>query len=266
MKIKLLSGLVSALLLLVLMAGCQKEDGISPNGNISVRVPQPCTQSSPTWSNNAPCPGEDLSVTFCVAATCGQAQIQWDSAGTWVQIAHENPLTGGCLTGTVPAVAAGTYNFRALYISSGGGCNFCPVGFSDAPYSVTVVECDDCNLTGNTFTGTSTTPCGSGTHSATYTFCSEEGISSFHLQGGLTNFTGANATVTWVGGNGVTVSQHTPGNSSNRIVEVDGSLDECSCIIINMTWSSTNTNNQVTGQWSASGGSTTLLVPVLNCN
>ncbi|HZV42966.1 MAG TPA: hypothetical protein VFF90_00725, partial [Saprospiraceae bacterium] len=60
MKIKLLSGLVSALLLLVLMAGCQKEDGISPNGSISARVPQPCTQSNPTWSNNAPCPGEDL--------------------------------------------------------------------------------------------------------------------------------------------------------------------------------------------------------------
>jgi hypothetical protein len=31
----------------------------------------------------------------------------------------KNPLVGGCLTGTLPAVAAGTYNFRALYISSG---------------------------------------------------------------------------------------------------------------------------------------------------
>jgi len=266
MKIKLLSALASVVFLLVLMAGCQKEDGINPNGNITVRVPPaPCTQSSPSWSNNAPCAGEDLSVTFCVTATCGQAQIQWDSLGTWVQLAHENPLTGGCLTGTLHAVAAGTYHFRAMYISSGSGCNFCPVAFADSPYAVTVVACG-CALTGDTFTGTSTTACGSSTHSATYTLCSEDGISSFHLQGGLTNFTGADATVTWVGGSGVTTSQHTPGGSSNRIVEIDGSLGECSCITVSMSWSSTNTNGQVTGQWSAGGSSQTLIVPVLNCN
>ncbi len=255
-----------ALLLLVFMSGCQQEDQISPESKISYRVPTPCTQSSPTWSNNAPCAGQDLTVTFCVAANCGQSQIQWDSAGIWVQVSHDNPLVGGCTTATLPAVAAGTYNFRGQYISSGGGCNYCAVHFADNPYSVTVVPCDDCSLTGNTFTGTSTTTCGSATHTATYTLCSEDGISFFHIQGGLTNFTGANATVTWVGGNGVSVTQQTPGGSSNRIIKIEGSLSECSCITINMSWSSTNTNNQVTGDWSAVGFGGDLFVPVLNCN
>jgi hypothetical protein len=266
MKNRFLLALLSVTALLAMITSCQKEDELANDQIIYRAPPPPCTPLTPTWSNNAPCAGDDLSVTFCVPATCGQAQIQWDSAGTWVQIAHENPLTGGCLTGTVPAAAAGTYNFRAQYISSGGGCNFCTLQFADTPYSVTVVECDDCELTGNTFTGTSTTTCGSSVHSATYTLCSEDGISFFHIQGGLTNFTGANATVAWVGGNGVTVSQHTPGGSSNRIVEVEGSLSECSCITITMSWNSTNANNQVTGGWSAVGFGGDLFVPVLNCN
>jgi hypothetical protein len=268
MKLSPLSFIGAFLFLTMVMSGCQKEELANPQ--ISYRAPggpPPCTNANPTWSNNAPCAGDDLIVTFCVSATCGLQQMQYEvTPGVWVVVAQEQP-TDGCVSYTIPAAAAGAYNFKGHYVGNAGGCNqnVCDVGFNDFTYTVNVVACG-CPYEGNSFTGTSTTTCGSNVHSATYTLCSEDGIASFHMQGGLTNFTGADATVAWVGGSGVVVSQHTPGNSSNRIVEVDGSLAECSCITVTMSWNSTNTNGEVTGQWSASSAAGTLIAAPLVCN
>src|SRR4030095_2922433 len=169
MKTKLLAaiGSFTLLLLIFLVAGCQKEDQLSPDGIVSGRVPPPpCTNPAPTWTNNAPCAGEDLTVELCFVADCGQSQIQQFVGGVWVQVAHENPLTGGCLSVTIPSAGAGTYNFRGNYISSGGDCNFCNVGFNDNLYNVTVEECSDCE---DSFTSTCATVAGCG-HAITYTF------------------------------------------------------------------------------------------------
>lgn len=103
------------------------------------------------------------------------------------------------------------------------------------------------------------------TREAVYTFSSVEALSSVKIQGGLTNFTGSDAVVTVVGGN-MTVSQWTPGGSSNRIIKVEGSVDACEVVTITITWNSSNPGNtEITGDWSASFGDQSLEVAPLSC-
>jgi len=84
---------------------------------------------------------------------------------------------------------------------------------------------------------------------ATYTFRADELKDYIKIQGGLTNFTGADAVVEVSGGN-LTVSQWTPGGSTNRVIKVEGSVDECEEITIHITWNSTNSGGIITGNWS----------------
>lgn len=90
--------------------------------------------------------------------------------------------------------------------------------------------------------------CGS-SREASYTFTAEEAQDYIKIQGGLTNFTGADATIEVIGGN-LTVSQWTPGGSSNRVIKVEGSVDACEEITINIKWNSTNSGGIITGDWS----------------
>jgi hypothetical protein len=89
---------------------------------------------------------------------------------------------------------------------------------------------------------------------ATYTYRSAT-ITHVKIQGGLTNFTGANAIVTVTGGSNVVIDQWTPGNSSNRVIRVNADVEPCEVLYINIKWNSTNLNGIITGQWSASGNS-----------
>ena len=103
---------------------------------------------------------------------------------------------------------------------------------------------------------------------AEYTFTSEEALTGFKIQGGLTNFTGANAVVTVTGGSNITQSQWTVGGSSNRVIKVEGDIDACETITIRITWNSTNSGGVITGSWSvsANGGEVAPSVAGLTCN
>lgn len=90
--------------------------------------------------------------------------------------------------------------------------------------------------------------CGS-QREAVYTFTSKDAFSYIKIQGGLTNFTGADAEVTISGGN-LSSSQRTPGGSSNRVITVEGSVGACEAITITIMWNSTNTGGIITGDWS----------------
>lgn len=95
---------------------------------------------------------------------------------------------------------------------------------------------------------------------ANYTFTSDSDQSYIKIQGGLTNFTGADAIVTVSGGN-LTQSQSTPGGSTNRIIKVEGSVAACETITINIKWNSTNSGGVVTGSWSVKDGNGSELAP-----
>ena len=108
-----------------------------------------------------------------------------------------------------------------------------------------------------------------GTHRvAEYTFTSEEAITGFKIQGGLTNFTGENADVTVTHGSNITKTQWTPGGSSNRIIKVEGDIDACETIKICIKWNSTNSGGVITGSWSVSANGTEVAPAIagLTCN
>jgi len=103
---------------------------------------------------------------------------------------------------------------------------------------------------------------------AVYTFTSKDALANFKIQGGLTNFTGADAVVTVTHGSNITQTQWTPGGSSNRIIRVLGDIDACETITIRITWNSTNSGGIITGSWSVSANGTEVAPAVagLMCN
>lgn len=84
---------------------------------------------------------------------------------------------------------------------------------------------------------------------ANYNFTAYVDMDYIKIQGGLTNFTGADAVVTVIGGN-LTQSQSTPGGSTNRVIKVEGSVSACETITINIKWNSSNSGGIITGDWS----------------
>lgn len=96
------------------------------------------------------------------------------------------------------------------------------------------------------------------TREAVYTFTADADQDYIKIQGGLTNFTGADAVITFLDEEGnviddldnLTVSQWTPGESSNRVIKVDGSVSACETITIRIEWNSDNGGNVITGDWS----------------
>jgi hypothetical protein len=115
--------------------------------------------------------------------------------------------------------------------------------------------CSSCTITDEEFSGAAVS-CGT-SREANFTFGSEDGVDYFKIQGGLTNFTVADAVVTLyneadeVISVGYTVNQWTPGGSSNRVISVEGDdLGSCSSIRVNIKWDSTNSDDVIAGAWS----------------
>ena len=103
---------------------------------------------------------------------------------------------------------------------------------------------------------------------AVYTFTSANDQDYIKIQGGLTNFTGADAEVI-VSDPDLAVSQWTPGGGSNRVIKVEGSVDACQTITIRIRWNSTNSGGITTGSWSVKDGNGVELassVEGLTCN
>lgn len=146
-----------------------------------------------------------------------------------------------------------------LQIAGGKG----PQAIFDVNYSLFGL-CTDCTTS---FTGMAIS-CGPA-REAVYKFKSDTDLSSFKIQGGLTNFTGANANVTVTGGINTTSTQVTSGKSSNRVITVEGGISKCSEVTIRVTWNSTNTGGTITGDWSVSTNNLNVSpvpVPGLTCN
>ena len=97
---------------------------------------------------------------------------------------------------------------------------------------------------------------------AVYTFTSQEALTGFKIQGGLTNFTGDDAVVTVTHGSNITQWQGTQGGSSNRLIKVEGNIAACETIKICIKWNSTNSGGVITGSWSVKANGTDVAPPV----
>lgn len=243
------------------------------------------------------CVEEEVTITWGATATCGSVRLEmWDIAtATWAPAPGtagnwQDPNTGTkaytfdadfARLGTCPTAG---YLFRVHYNTGNASGNGCSGG--QPPYRegkstelcVSVEQCGSCQYEGNEFSGTAVS-CGT-SREAIYTFGSEEGVGYFKMQGGLTNFTGTDATVyingtlvvfnstsedDWLTGTvgDFTIGQRTPGGSSNRNIRVEGSLETCTGVTVRIVWSSTNTGGVITGNWSVKDAGEVDLAPSL---
>ena len=153
----------------------------------------------------------------------------------------------------------GNYVFRTKHNSSDGNCDgkggrdkTGECDFEGNEFYCFVIQAVNSCVT--SFTGEAF-DCGT-SRVAEYTFTSEEAITGFKIQGGLTNFTGDDAVVTVTGGSNITKPQWTPGGSSNRVIKVEGNIAACETITIRITWNSTNSGGIITGSWSVKANNT----------
>ncbi len=199
-----------------------------------------------------------------VKSTEGWSDLVIDDESSWID-GPVDPNVWGTLSLLLPEgwQACDDYSFT-LQVTGGGG----PPAEFDVSYDL--IGICGCDYEGNEFTGEAES-CDA-TREAIYTFASENGEANFKIQGGLTNFTGDNATVYindvivvfdetsadgWMQGttiDGFVVGQRTPGQSTNRNIRVEGGLEDCSGVVIRILWDSTNPGGVITGEWTVKNG------------
>ncbi|MEY3236656.1 MAG: hypothetical protein RI883_757 [Bacteroidota bacterium] len=246
---------LSAILSVIVLYSCQ-QDPITPNyGNVAMNQMPPLSAVQAgnyiSYSALESCLGDPLTVVFNNGYnnSCGNIilQMSTDGGATWAQVSSGVP-TNGTLSYTFTPTAVGNYLFRGRWNATGGqacsstGANINFQAGTAAFPAIVTNNCCQLNFAGLAISCDDT-------REAEYTFTAEEDMDYIKIQGGLTNFTGADAVVTVTGGN-LSVSQWTPGGSSNRVIKVEGSVLACEEVTIHITWNSTNGNEIITGNWS----------------
>jgi hypothetical protein len=266
---------------------CQKNIGTSTEieGGRNV-TPRANAVPTITFSSNPAIVGVPVTLSM-EFGTCGNGQLQvFDTQiNDWVQLVGNTSAlaTSPDFTFSFTPDSIGTcaYKFRML---TGGGPGCAAYTGPSADFCLEVI--DPCTIEGNEFSGDAIS-CATEGRTAEYTFGSEDGVEYFKMQGGLNNFTGDNATVYvndelvvfdetsadgWAQGttaSGFIVGQRTPGGSSNRNIRVEGSLAECTDVVVKIVWSSSNSGGTITGEWSVKdAGGIDLATPLadLSCD
>ena len=194
-----------------------------------------------------------------VKSTSGWSDLVIDGVSFWV---NKSPVASNSWGIVTIPLSSGwkACDVKSFFLQIAGNG---PQATFDVSYNLFGV-CNDC---ATSFTAEAIS-CGQ-SREALYTFKSDTDLSYFKIQGGLTNFTGADAVVTVTGGNGVTKTQRTPGRSSNRVITVEGGITKCSEVTIRVTWNSTNTGGIITGDWSVLTDNLNVApnaIPGLTCN
>lgn len=270
MKQSFLTTLSAFLFIAFTLTSCQQEEVASPNNPLTFRAPPTCTDGiqngsetgvdcggsscAPcailyTWTDNAPCAGEDLIVTFCngLGSNCGNTQIQQWINGEFVQVAMATP-TNGCLSYTVTGAAAGSYLFRAQWVSSGGGCSGANTGWVEHTAEVISCGCDD------ELSAQVTCSSDACNRSVTFTYTAGDDVDAIVIQGGLTHFTTI-CTATATGGLVQNLTHPSLDNSNANVTRWEATgVEECDEYTVTITWTSTNNASLITGEWTVKDG------------
>ncbi len=207
--------------------------------------------------------GDDITKIY-KDLSCATADLEWEPLTGFECYDYDANWSGSF-------AEPGDYIFRTKHNAADGNCDrrggqdkTGECSFSGNELYCFVIEAvDGCETS---FTGEAIA-CGT-EREAVYTFTSKDAQSYIKIQGGLTNFTGADAGVIVTDATGMTISQWTTGGSSNRVIKVEGSVDACETILIRIRWNSTNSGGVVTGSWSVKDGNgveLALAVPGLTC-
>ena len=156
--------------------------------------------------------------------------------------------------------APGEYRVRGKYTRTGNpnSCDYESTGWiesadlliveGDTTGSDTTEMEDDSTDCEAAFTGEAIS-CDSA-REVVFTYISAEDLDHLKIQGGLTSGVQGDPVVT-VEGADLEVTMKTPGNSSNRVIKLEGSVEACTEVTITITWVSTKDDSEITGEWSA---------------
>jgi hypothetical protein len=249
---------------------CEKDDAvINDEQPLSFRDPQ-----SFSYSLDSVDVGDSLMITFNTGtdADCGHVQIQVRNTedGDWIGGQPVTPDSGVATSLFIPS-SPGEYEVRAKYTRTGNPsqCDYESTKWLLSPDLFVVGGVVGDTTGGDTtamdscvsdFNGEVVT-CDSNSRQVVFTFVSGEDLNHLKIQGGLTSGLEEDAQVT-VAGADLDISQRRPGNSTNRIITLEGSAVACDTITITVSWTSTKHGAYITGDWSATGG---LTVEALEC-
>jgi hypothetical protein len=249
-------------LLAVMLVACKDEDPLSSDGLLSTR-----DSHNFTYSTSPAQVGDSVVITFDLenGADCGHVQIQVSGPDGEGWTGGGKPITpdSGIATLVFVPDAPGEYLVRGKYTRTGNpkNCDFESTGWLVSADAL-IVEGDTTGMGGDS-TENDTTECEStftgeaiscdSTREVVFTYTAGEDLDHLKIKGGLTNGTLEDAVVT-IEGADLDVTQKTPGNSSNRVITIEGSVEACVTVTITITWNSTNEDPVITGDWSATGG------------
>ncbi len=108
--------------------------------------------------------------------------------------------------------------------------------------------CNSCSLEGDNFSG-NVTSC-TGTREAVYTLSSEDGMSSFTIDGDIHGSTGT-PVVSISGGDNISHTIARKGSSNNYDITVNGTLGACSTVTVTVNWTWDTKAAAITGTWTA---------------
>ena len=280
--------LLMGLFATVAIISCQKNDLSNSETTDQAGAARIVIVSDPASSNLADCQSTCINPDGPYIESFGEARQEWGSSSRphWKTVNHVayNTATsfivqvtfthnGGNASNTVSVTAFGTTQSVATLASGSthiftfalpAGWQACDeVSYSiyqegqnspmNLPYSYNLYAvCQQDDRCETSFSGQAIA-CGT-QREAIYTFVSRDAQGYFKIQGGLTNFTGADAIVEVTGGTITSTDQWTTGGSSNRVIKIEGSSAECETITIRVRWNSTNSGGIITGSWSVKDG------------
>ncbi|MEP6793737.1 MAG: hypothetical protein ABJB16_05375 [Saprospiraceae bacterium] len=240
------------------ISSCQKDTATPDDGQ---KITNRDIQSF-TYSLDSVSVGDSVLITFHLGtdADCGHVQIQVSGAdgNGWHGGQPIAPDSGMATLMFVPS-APGEYLVRAKYTRTGkpSSCDYESTGWLLAPDPIIVGESEnenpeeDSTSCDASFTG-EVLICDSTAREVLYTFVSDVDQDHLKIKGVLTNGVVGDVEVSIVGAD-LDITQKTPGQSSNRLITLEGSVMACDTVFITVAWTSSKHDNVITGNWNGYG-------------
>lgn len=252
------------------LTSCQKDDmAVNPEDALQLR--EVSFEYAPSDSI---CVGDSITITYDngLANDCGKSSIQMRGPGDdeWTAVLQNEEPVDGEVTYTFEPELTGVYEFRAHWIRAGSPAS-CPdsppqLGWEEAEVLV-VSDCDGggeeppCDTT---FTGEVVVCDTTGQDSIreiALTFIFPDSSDYVIIQGILDSLE-ADAEVTVSGGDDVVITQTIPDGTSDRLLTVEFSADECEEIVIQISFEAEDLDADfLTGVFTASDENGEALAP-----
>lgn len=262
--------LMSILSGFLFFTACEKDDLANPDGPIQYR-----DASSFSYSSNPAQVGDSIVISYDAlnGADCGQIHIQVSGAGGqgWGNGGKQVEPDSGVATLLFVPQEPGEYRVRAKYTRTGkkSDCDFESSGWFEST-ELLVVEGDttEGDSTGidsceTSFTADSVT-CDSSSRTIVFTFVSDQDLDYVKIKGNLNKGLTEDAVIT-VDGADFDVTQKKTGNSTHRIITLQGGVEACVPITVTISFNTEVNGSHLTSAWTVTGSGVNAVIQPIAC-